>query len=241
MNRILKVVLLACAFLALQPSPASAHATLVETSPSDGAHLAAGPGEVTVTFDEAVEIPVGAVRVFDSDGVRVDEGDAGGGATREQIRVSIADDLTEGAYVATWRAVSLDGHPVRGAFIFHVGHSAGEVDPSFVAALLGEGGEVGLGVAGAVARWVTYTAGLIAIGILLFLVIVGERPSSGTQLRRTARAGAIVGIIGSMIQVPLFASEATGLGLGALTSAPALIDALTSPIGRASLIRSLAL
>jgi copper transport protein len=233
-------VLGATVFLVLSASPASAHATLVETSPSDGSHLDTAPEEVTVTFDEPVEAPVASVRVFDDSGVRVDLGDAGPGDTPAQIRVSVARRLAGGTYVATWRAVSLDGHPVRGGFIFHVGHGAAGVDPSLVAALLGEGGEVGFAAAGAVIRWVTYTAALVAVGTLVFLVVVAGRAAE-ERVRRLAGVAAVVGIVGSVVQVPLFGAEATGLGTGALASTPALLDAAWSPLGRASLARSLTL
>lgn len=232
------VLLVLAAVVLLPASPAMAHATLVETSPIDGSHLQAGPTEVTVTFDEAVEVPAGAVRVFDTARNRVDLGDSGPGSAPEEIRATLPAGLAPGAYVATWHAVSLDGHPIRGAFVFHVGHGSGAVDESLIADLLGEGGEVPFAAAGVMARWMTYLAGLAAAGAAVFLwaTHAGDERTVGFT-----RWAAVVGVVGSLVQIPLFAAESTGLGVGAWSLMPALGDAIGSPVGRAALVRTAAL
>ena len=47
------------------------------------------------------------------------------GADESQVRTSLPANAPPDIYVVTWRVVSLDGHPVRGAFMFQV-----EPDPS---------------------------------------------------------------------------------------------------------------
>ncbi|HJR91945.1 MAG TPA: copper resistance protein CopC [Acidimicrobiia bacterium] len=218
--------------------PTSAHAALVESSPSDGAHLDSAPAEVVVTFSEPVDPPAGAIRVYDTKRNRVDQGDSGSGDHPDVVEASLRPDLADGAYVATWHVVSLDGHPIRGAFVFHVGHASGPVDESLVAALLGEGGEIPFAVAGMVARWVTYVAGLIAAGAALFAWSLGRADAATVRLIRIAAA---VGAVASLLQVPLFAAESTGLGSGAWSSGSAWGDAIGSPVGRAAAVRTLAL
>jgi copper transport protein len=116
-----------CAVLAawcVLPATAAAHAVVEETRPARGAALETAPARVSVTFDEPVESSFGALRVFDSEGERVDVGDVlrpGGDA----VAVELADDLPDGPYTATYRVVSADSHPVDGGFVFTVGRSGG--------------------------------------------------------------------------------------------------------------------
>jgi copper transport protein len=89
-----------------------------------------------------------------------------------------------------------------------------------------------------VARWITYLAGLTAAGaaVVLWATHAGDARSVGFT-----RLAAVVGSVGSLVQIPLFAAESTGLGIGAWSSLPALGDAVASPVGRAALVRTAAL
>jgi copper transport protein len=218
--------------------PALAHASLVDTTPSDGSQLAASPATVSVLFDEDVDVPVAAIRVFDASGDRVDGGDAAHGVDRRVIEVSLPP-LDTGAYVVTWRAVSVDGHPIRGAFVFSVGDGPAAVDDDFVAALLGEEGDRAVSVVGAILRMLTYAAALVAAGATVFAIVVAGAYDGSTA--RLIRGAAAAGIITSLLQVPVFAVESTGLGLGALGSWPAVTAAATSSLGVAAAIRMFAL
>ena len=100
-------------------SPAAAHASLVSVDPADGARLDESPDVVRLTFSEHVSADLGGVQVLDSDGDQVQEGAARvDGAT---VEVDLAPDLPDGTYVISYRVVSADGHPVRGASVFGVG------------------------------------------------------------------------------------------------------------------------
>ena len=213
--------------------PASAHAVLVETDPVDGAHLDQAPSVARLVFNEPVQVPVAAVRVYDSSGARVDRGDAGHGANPDELVVSIPE-LGAGSYVVTWRAVSADGHPVKGAFVFQVGH-ASEIDESLVEALLGGGRDTPFAVAGWLLRWLTYAGALVAAGGIGFLFLVGR--DQRRRLQRLLSRAAVVAVAGSVLQIPVLAAESTGLGFSAFVSAPALGDALESSVGFAALVR----
>lgn len=226
-----------CLLLALvvlgPATSAGAHATLVDTTPGDGDLLDRSPEMVRVTFDEAVELAPAAIRVFDSAGNRVDGGDAGYGVTQSEAVVSLPAEMADGWYVATWRAVSLDGHPVRGAFTYQVGEGRPGLDDTFVGALLGEG-QGWWGGAGTIVRWLSYAATLVAAGAGLAILLWG---APGSRVGRLVRVAGSVGIGASVAQIPLLAAEATGLGWGALVSGSALGDALSSPVGRAAITR----
>ena len=58
--------------LVLYAAPASAHATLVTSTPGDGARLKSAPASVSITFDEPVSI--GYLHVTDPSGERVEAG-----------------------------------------------------------------------------------------------------------------------------------------------------------------------
>lgn len=222
------------------PLVASAHATLVESDPADGDRLDTGPGEVTLLFSEPIDVPVAAIRVYDGAGERVDSGDSAPGPSAEMVRVTLPGSVSAGTYVVTWGVVSLDGHPIRGAFTFQIGEGETGADPSLVASLLGDGNGGVYAAAGAVARWITYLGGLGAAGVVVF-VWLARRRDLDTALARLAKGAAVVAAAGSIIQIPLFAAEVTGLGVAAIGSASALIDALSSPLGVAALVRVAAL
>lgn len=115
--------LVATLALLLVPSSASAHAALESSDPADGATLAALPETVSVTLNE--EVGSGAVlRVLDSSGTRVDDGDVTTAGRRVLVGVeagkSNADASGAGSYRMVYRVVSADGHAVTGQIDFRV-------------------------------------------------------------------------------------------------------------------------
>src|SRR5262245_1319509 len=104
------------------PAAAGAHARLEGTSPPQGATVKHEPAAVVFRFDEPVEGNFGAVRVFDANGARVDEGDAfhpNGEGPR--LGVHLKSNLPDGSYTATYRVISADGHIVSSGFVFSIG------------------------------------------------------------------------------------------------------------------------
>ena len=151
--------------------------------PNNGAHLDTGPKEVSLHFSESVEASLGAVRVYDSDGKRLDSGRIAhrGGSTL----VVPLPKLGDGGYVVTWRVISADSHPVQGAFTFFVG-DAKAVDASRVESLLGyRGGSDVVGVLYATGRTLAFAAMLLLLGGAAFLVLVWP---DGRRLTRVQRA-----------------------------------------------------
>ena len=122
MRRLACVAALVVAALRRRGASASAHATVVSTSPGDGQVVAAAPSVVSVRFDEPVQMQFGALRVFSPSGGRVDEGSpshpVGHGDT---VQVALGSGLGRGTYTVAWHVISADSHPVSGAFTFSVG------------------------------------------------------------------------------------------------------------------------
>jgi len=161
------------AALLLAPAAASAHALLIDTVPQRGATLKTPPREVVLHFSEAVEGNFGAVRVFDAAARRVDDGRSfhpGGSGAR--LAVGLKPGLPDGTYVATYRVISADSHPISGGLVFSVGAPGAAAAPT-VAELIGDSaaGPV-TQVAFGVARGLTYLATALLLGGLAFLLAV---------------------------------------------------------------------
>ena len=96
---------------------ASAHNSLVSTTPAEGEVVTEQPGAVSlVTNDELLDLGTGAVIL-----VRGPDGRAYGDgcAVIDGASASAAVDLGEpGAYTVTWQVVSTDGHPISGEWAF---------------------------------------------------------------------------------------------------------------------------
>ncbi len=225
---------LTAALIGLTASAATAHAVLERTFPADGAVVDSTPAEVRLEFSEAVSAPPGAIRVFDSAGRRIDSGRVSNDGPTV-VLTNMGGAQSHGTHIVTWRVVSADGHPIKGAFVFSVGEDEG-IEDSVVADRLGASGDRPYAIAAGIARWVTYVAGLVAVGALAFVAFAGG--TGIAPVRRVARIAAAVGIVASLAQIPLFAAETTGLGLAALSSGAVWSDALSSSVGIAAMVRA---
>jgi copper transport protein len=234
------VVLSVLALLLLAPAtPASAHAVLTGSSPSDGEALEAVPGEVRLSFNEPVTANEGALRVFDAEGERVDTGlvDDGDGSS---VVVELPDGLGEAAYVAAYRVVSADSHPIAGTITFTVGDAAA-LDAEAVAAIAGVGSGW-VGTVGSVLRGLGYVGTLLAAGAVIFAVVVARGPADRARAASVGRPAALVGAVAVAIHLPFQAAAVSGFGpLQVLTDPGALGDTLTSGFGQSWLARIAAL
>lgn len=205
-------------------SVASAHAVVVSSSPSDGAVVETAPLEVQIQFSEAVSADLGGLTVLDSDGRRVDNNDSrvSGG---DLLQASVQPGLADGTYVMNYRVVSIDGHPITGSIVFGVGEGT-TINADSVSGLRA-GGETGYEIAAGVARFVTYLAALLAAGLAVFTAFVhDQRPDLG-RLATVVRTSAVVAGLGAVAVVALQAALVSGEGVGAMTDASMLRQALT--------------
>jgi copper transport protein len=224
----------ALALALLTPAGALAHAQLEGTSPERGAVVEHEPSAVVFRFDEPVEGNFGAVRVYDANGNRVDEGDAfhpNGEGPR--LGVHLKPGLPDGSYTATYRVISADGHIVSSGFVFSIG-KAGEAPKQTVAELTaGSGSGAVTETAFGLARGLQYGAIALGVGGLAFLLFAwlpglattgGEGEKWGRasrafarRLRATLLATAVLGAISAAGGVVLEGAEAAGVsGFAAL-------------------------
>ena len=227
-RRIAHGALLAVLMVLLAASRADAHAVLQASSPADRSHLDAAPTAVSLTFNETVSASLGAVRVVDCDGKRVDDGNVV--ARDNTVSVGLDNGIGDGAYVVAWRVISADSHAVRGAFTFVVGKGADASD-SCVQANFTADSDRGLDAAGTVGRALAYAGVFLAAGGALFLTWVHDGGGDRHRLQRIVFSAAVIGAFGVLVALPIQAALATGLGLTAITKGGVLADVLADGVG----------
>lgn len=168
----LSVAALGLVFLAVLgwSNPAGAHADLISTTPTQGSTVDEAPPVVVMTFTESVVVGDGGVRLLDPDGDPVAGTSAS--AAGSEVRIEVPELAEQGTYTVDWKAVSADGHPVRGAWVFSVGSEAGGADVS-----LGTVGQSpALTALRAVGRALGFLGMFVLAGQLLWARVVRWRP-----------------------------------------------------------------
>lgn len=213
-SRALLALLVALALGILWAPTASAHASLEQTDPADGAVLPKAPTEVHLTFTEDVRVTLSSVRILNGQGTRVDRGNARVDADQTRVTVGVKDNLARGTYVVAWSVVSADGHPVHGGFLFSVGE-ASIVNDQILSSALADRGSGTWGAAGDVARFVHLVGALLAVGGACFLVLVDDRHRQ--DLSRWVLWGGVAATVGTLAEIPALAAQAAGLGYRSIT------------------------
>ena len=210
----LVLVAIAAVLVALALVPAAgAHARLITTEPANDAVLEQSPRLVLLRFDEPVESAFGAIRVYDARAHRVDSAKVVR-PSEQEVRITLDQRLARGTYTATWRVVSADGHPVSGAFVFHVG--APGANPAGVAAQVLEGGTPrSVTILFSIVRALDFLLMLLVAGGTLMLVVVLDRAPARTRTRlpRLLAAVAVALTLVALAGIVLQGAAAGGFGL----------------------------
>ena len=222
----LLVALVATVALAIgTATPAGAHAVVVSSNPAADERLPTAPTEVSVVFSEAVTSDLGGITVLDSAGDRVDNDDSAQ-PNATTLRATLEPDLGDGTYVANYKVVSADGHPISGAIVFGVGN-AQLGDVSGLAAT----NDTTTERIGMFARFLAYAAALLAAGLAFFLVFVHDGGADRRSMARLVQISTIVAAIGAVLTIAAQASLATGEGLGAIAQLDTLRGVLREGMG----------
>jgi copper transport protein len=192
---------------------ASAHAALVSSSPASAQVLNESPAQIVLNFDESVDIVPGSIRLVDASGRPVDVSGASHEAGSSSISASVPS-LGPGTYVVAWRAISVDSHPISGAFTFSVKTQTATA-PGLVQHLLDaehadRADELMLGVG----RALSYAGLAVLIGAFVVVASVDRAALGSTRLRRVLLGAAVAGVIGTAVMV---AFQAAISGGGALS------------------------
>lgn len=188
MRRTLIATVVALAMVGLASPPASAHAALADSNPTNGQRLEKVPELFSVTLNEEVASPaqIAVVRAA-GDVVATEEAKVDGRMV--STRLSEIAGLASGGYSMSYRLVSADGHAVSGSVDFEIRKPEGaeaestapsadgdENAPSWdqVAEDAAAGGDLTLSA-------ILVAAALVVMAILLIVVRRGVRSKKPTR------------------------------------------------------------
>jgi copper transport protein len=226
-TRVFLASILAAGVLAVQASPAGAHASMRASEPAGGSALQQAPPSMKITFTEPPDPALSSVKVtgktgsFEESPARLAPGD-------ESSLIVELKPLPSGSYNVTWRTVSrADGHSSAGSFNFGVGqppdaNAAPAPDRPVFSSL------------GAAGRWLFYLGLVGLLGASSASLIVFRRGSAA--LRSLAPWSWVLAAAGLMcLGASQLIDSQVGLGvfLGSSSGRALLIRAI--PLGLAGL------
>jgi copper transport protein len=190
------------------PASASAHAYLVKTVPAASGVLDVPPPNVQLTYDEAVEPRFAIISVTNPTGRQETSGPVRRSpANPDTLVVPLRPHLPQGWYLIYWRAISVDGHPVQGAFTYAVGPNPGPAPQFVVPSVSATATSTNL----LVARWFMFLTVMAAIGLFVLRALIA-RPALARVPESTQRALSIAFVICSvlgLLAIPIYLDFAT--------------------------------
>jgi copper transport protein len=216
---------------------ASAHASVVGSTPTDGSRLKSAPAVVTVTFDEPVGLGgAGYLHVTDQSGRRVDAGVAfhpgGDGA---KVADKLKSGLGDGTYTGSFRVISDDSHPVAGTIRFVVGNGVLTAAPGTTSTV-----NHTTNVAFDAVRWVSF-AGFALLGGAWLLLTVWPQGRDDRRAARIVWSGWTAMALGAAAELVLQGPYTAGTGLSDVVSWSLLDGTLHTDYGQAHCARLLLL
>jgi copper transport protein len=205
-GRSLVLALAAAAALGL-PTAAFAHAALLRTVPEASGTVNVPPRQLELTYSEPVEPRFAVVSVTDVAGRQKTAGAPRRSPANPDTLLVPLKKVPEGWYLVYWRAISVDGHPVRGAFTFAVGPNAGPA-PQFSIPSVSETAATPRLV---IARWAVFLSVMGAIGLAALRLAIARpivRRVDGSKLHTVSLAFGIVSAIG-LVAIPVYFLLAT--------------------------------
>ncbi len=206
------LILAASAWWWLTPQGASAHANLASAQPAPSSELEDAPERIIIWFTEPIEASLSSIQVLDSTGERVDLENSEVDDLNPLVMSVGLDEVPDGTYTVAWNNVStVDGHRVRGSFVFAVGQPLSAVPVETVEQPLLQSPFSPL------LRWLILLAALSMVGGLVFDSLVA-RPA---LLRN--RAASAVSDVGRSLSARSLKLVAFAVGLLLVASAGQLL------------------
>jgi len=185
------------------PAAASAHAYLIRTAPAASVVLNSSPATVSLSFDEAVEPRFAIVSVTDPAGQQETTAPVHRSpANPDTLVAPLATHLGQGWYLVYWRAISVDGHPVQGAFTYAVGPNPGPAPQFRVPKISATAVTPQL----LITRWLMFLSLMVAIGLFVMRVLIARpliRRLEGSKLRAISLAFVVFSVLG-LIAIPVY-------------------------------------
>ena len=233
-------LLVAVAVVVAAPAgPAWAHADLSSTEPVSGAVLDKAPDEVLLTFTEKVEVALGGIRLFDGDGKSVPLGRISHVTGKPEVVAVDVPSLGRGLYVVTFRVVSADSHPIRGALTFRIGPAPVDDNTSALAQrlLAAEGGSPAVGGAFAAVRLVAFAALVVLVGGAVFLLALWPQGRADRRARRLLWSAWGVLMVSTGAAIGLQGAYAAGLSLADAVRPSVVSGVLDTRFGQVYAVR----
>jgi len=164
---------------------------------------------VALTFDEAVEPRFAIISVTDVAARSVTDGPVRRSPTNPDTLLVPMTKVPEGWYLVYWRAISVDGHPVQGAFTFAVGPNAGPA-PQFEIPHISQTATT---TPLLIARWAMFLSTMSAIGLFVLRMLIARpviRRVEGTTLRAVS-IGFLVASVCGLLALPAYVEESTAV------------------------------
>jgi copper transport protein len=220
-TRALVIASVASAALAL-PASAWAHAALLKTFPAASAEVNRPPKELRLVYDEVIEPRFAVVSVTDAAGHQQVDGTVHRSSSNPYELDAPLRRSAEGWYLVFWRAISADGHPVRGAFTYRIGPNPGP-PPQFVIPSLSETAVTpGL----ITLRWLTFLSFMSAVGLFVLRTVIARPVGSGL---RALSASCAIALAVALVVTPIYVLLATAqFALRSFWSFGALIPLMDS-------------
>ena len=222
------LVVAAMALVLVPATPASAHASLLTTTPSAGYSVSSSPPALTLVFDQPVSVRGAPLRVEGAGGA-VELGTARLSNGDRWLSAAVARPLARGQYTVTWQVVAEDGDVVGGSYSFAVGSAA--VSSSQATQTRGL-------AAAAVLRWVLFAALSISLGGLagqwVAARVIRKAAAVGSQLAPVRAPVATASAVGAVAAVGLSAHVLGGGDVVAGLTHPSVHALLAGSAGRVS-------
>jgi copper transport protein len=155
--------------LTLFPSVPSAHAYIVESSPSENELVKQPPKEISIQFDEPIQPKFNSIKVTDSNGKRVDKRNVKIDPNNPTVLIAgLKNNLPNDTYRIQWKVVSDDGHPVQGVIPFQIGTVAEQGGASIKTETKNYMPRADL----VIIRWLQYISIACYTGLFFFYLIV---------------------------------------------------------------------
>ena len=202
MRRLVLIALAAAAASLVLPAAAWAHAALLQTTPVASRIVNSPPKQVLLRYSEAVEPRFAIVSVSNAAGDKETAGAPSRSPANADTLVVPLKKLAEGWYLVYWRVISVDGHPVRGAFTFAVGPNAGPA-PQFAIPSISETAATPRLVT---ARWLAFLSLMAAIGLFVLRIVVARPVVArvpGTRLRAVTIAFGTASVV-ALLTIPVY-------------------------------------
>ena len=238
--RLCVVPALAGIFLIAAAAPAWAHAILIKADPPKDGVTAQSPAQLSLTFNENVEVSFGAIRVYTCAGQRIATGAPHHSSASDHTVAVPVPKLADGVYLVAWRVISADAHPVGGTYSFRIGPGA-PPSVSGCATETNAKSSATVGVLFGVARVGVFVGLALLIGGVVFLVLIAAGTSATRWTRRLIWIGWVILALTTVAAVMLQGPYAAGAGVGDALKWTVVHSVLQTRFGHVAEVRLLLL